>query len=76
MEKEGHLAKVNHPTDWVNFLVVSCRGDKIRICLDPSDLNKAVKREYYPISTVEEIVAKIPDAKVFTVLDTKSGTSN
>ena len=44
MEKEGYLAKVTQPTDWVNSMVVSSRGDKIRICLDPGDLNKAVKR--------------------------------
>ena len=73
MEKEGHLAKVSPPTDWVNSMVVSSRGEKIRICLDPGDLNKAVKREHYPIPTVKEIVAKIPEAKVFTVLDAKSG---
>ena len=73
MEKEGHLAKVSQPTDWVNSMVVSSRGEKIRICLDPGDLNKAVKREHYPIPTVEEIAAKIPEAKVFTVLDAKSG---
>ena len=73
MEKEGHLSKVSQPTDWVNSMVVSSRGEKIRICLDPGDLNKAVKREHYPIPTVEEIVAKIPEAKVFTVLDAKSG---
>ena len=36
-------------------------------------LNKAVKGKHYPIPTVEEIVAKIPDATVFTVLDAKSG---
>ena len=69
MEKEGHLAKATELTDWVNSMVVSSRGDKIRICLDPGDLNKAVKREHYPIPTVEEI----PDAKVFKVLDAKSG---
>ena len=73
MEREGHLAKVMQPTDWVNSMVVSSRGEKIEICLDPADLNKAVKREHYPIPTVEEIVAKIPDATVFTVLDAKSG---
>ena len=72
MEK-GHLAKVMQPTDWVNSMVVSSRGEKIRICLDPADLNKVVKREHYPIPTVEEIVAKIPDTTVFTVLDVKSG---
>ena len=73
MEKEGHLAKVMQPTDWVNSMVVSSRGEKSRICLDPADLNKAVKREHYPIPTVEDIVAKIPDATVLTVLDAKSG---
>ena len=54
-------------------MVVSSRGEKIRICLDPGNLNKAVKQEHYPIPTVEEIAPKIPDAKVFTVLDAKSG---
>ena len=54
-------------------MVVSSRGEKIRICLDPADLNKAVKREHYPIPTVEEIVVKIPDATVLTFLETKSG---
>ena len=73
MEKEGHLANVTQPTDWVNSMAVSSRGEKIRICLDPADLNKAVKREHYPIPTVEKIVVKIPDAAVFTVLEAKSG---
>ena len=63
------------PTDWVNSMVnsmvVSSRGENIRICLDPADLNKVVKCEHYPIPTVEEIVAKIPDATVFTVLYAK-----
>ena len=45
-EKEGHLAKVLQPTDWVNSMVVFSRDEKIRICLDPGDLNKAVKREH------------------------------
>ena len=73
MENDGHLAKMTKPSDWVNSMVVSCRGDKIRTCLDPVDLNKAVKREHYPIPTVEEIEAKILDAKYFTFLDAKSG---
>ena len=54
-------------------MVVSSRGEKIRICLDPADLNKAVKREHYPIPTVEEIIVKIPDATVLIFLETKSG---
>ena len=58
----------------MNSIVVLSQGEKIRICPDPADLNsQTVKREHYPIPTVEEIVVKIPDATVFTVLDAKSG---
>ena len=73
MEKDGHIIKVTEPTDWVNSMVVVVKPDKIRICLDPRDLNKAVKREHYPSPTVEDIVSSIPDAKVFSVGDAKSG---
>ena len=73
MEKEGPLVKVTQPTDWVNYLIVSSRGDKNRICFYAGDLNKTVMREHYPIPTVEEISAKITEAKVFTVLDVKNG---
>ena len=48
MEKVRHLAKVMQPTDWVNSMVVSSRGENIRNCLDPADLNKAFKHEHYP----------------------------
>ena len=75
MEREGHLAKVTQPTDWVNSMVVSSRGDKIRIYLDPGDLNKAVKREHYPIPTVEEISAKIPVPKCLQSLTQRVGIS-
>ena len=43
---------------------------KLRICIDPRDINKAIKREYYPIRTVEEIVTR---AKVLSVLDASYG---
>ena len=72
MEKERHLASVTHSTDWVNSMVVSSQDEKIRIRLDPGDLNKAVKGEHYPIHAVEEMAVTIPNAKVFTVLDAKS----
>lgn len=39
MVKDGHIATVDQPTDWVSSMVVVTRNDKIRICIDPSDLN-------------------------------------
>ncbi|KAJ8377065.1 hypothetical protein SKAU_G00076480 [Synaphobranchus kaupii] len=73
MVENGHIVKVDQPTEWVSSMVVVTRKDKIRICIDPSDLNVAIKREHYPMRTIEEVVSTMPDAKVFSVLDAKSG---
>ena len=58
----------------VNPIVVvrKSNGD-VRICLDPVDLNKAVKRELtLPLITVEEVAASMSGAKVFSTLDATS----
>ena len=73
MVKDGHIVKVDQPTEWVSSMVVVTRKDKIRICIDQSDLNKAIKREHYPMRTIEEVISTMPGAKVFSVLDAKSG---
>ena len=73
MEDDGYIVKVTEPTEWVSSMVVSIQGDKVRICIDPSDLNKVIKREHYPMRTIEEVISTIPDAKVFSKLDAKSG---
>ena len=43
----------------------------LRICLDPRDLNKAIKREYYQLPTFEEIASRLNVAKLFMKLDAK-----
>ena len=44
-----------------------------KICIDPRDLNKAVKRQHFPLLTIEEVVSRIPNAKIFSKLDATSG---
>ena len=73
MEEEGVIEKVDQPTDWVNSMVTVIKPHKTRICLDPRNLNEAVKREHFPLPTIEEVTARMPNAKVFSVLDAKSG---
>ena len=73
MEAEGVIEKVDQPTDWVNSMVTVIKPHKTRICLDPRNLNKAIKREQFPLPTIEEVTARMPNAKVFSVLDAKSG---
>ena len=55
------------------MLAVPKKNGKIRICLDPKDLNKAILRENYPIPTIEDIASRLHGAKVFSVLDAKNG---
>ena len=45
----------------------------LRICLDPKDLNRAVKREHFQLPTSTEITSKLAGAKVFSKLDAKDG---
>ena len=46
---------------------------KLRICLDPKDLNAATKRPYYPMPTLEDVLSKMTGAKFFSKLDARSG---
>ena len=70
MVKMGIIKPVHEPTDWVNSLVVVEKPNgKLRICLDPKDLNKAIKRHHFHLPTTEEILASMSNAKFFTKLD-------
>ncbi|KAL1277849.1 hypothetical protein QQF64_024522 [Cirrhinus molitorella] len=73
MEEMGVIAKQAEPTEWVNSMVTVVTANKIRICMDPKDLNKAIRREHYPVLTVEEVVSRMPNAKYFSVLDANQG---
>ena len=73
LEKMNIIVKETEPTDWISSIVVVAKPGKIRICLDPKDLNKAVRRPKYQMSTLEEVLPKLSKAKVFTTLDAKDG---
>ncbi|PIK51361.1 hypothetical protein BSL78_11729 [Apostichopus japonicus] len=46
-------------------------SQQLRICIDPRDLNKALKRPHYPIPTIESILPELANAKIFSVIDAK-----
>ena len=46
---------------------------KLRICLDPRDLNEALEREPYHTHSVDEITAKLQGMTVFTIVDFTKG---
>ena len=74
METLGVITRVHEPTEWVNSMVtVLKKNGQLRICIDPRDLNNAIRREHYPMKTIEEIIARMPNARYFSVLDASSG---
>lgn len=74
MESEGIISKVEGPTEWVNSMtVVKKPNGDLRVCLDPRDLNKAIRREHFKLPTFEEITANLLGAKYFSTLDAKQG---
>ncbi|XP_056891952.1 uncharacterized protein K02A2.6-like isoform X1 [Takifugu flavidus] len=74
MEKQ-QVIKVTEPTEWVNSMVAAekPRTGKLRVCLDPKDLNKAIKQPHYPLPTLDDVTAKLAGACYFSVMDARSG---
>ena len=74
MVKRGAIIKVDEPTDWVSSMTVTTRTNgKIRICLDPSELNKVIKREHYAAAVVQDKTHLLNGSDMFTKLDLKDG---
>ena len=81
MVSQGILEEVKEHTDWVNSYVIVEKDTgnahapnhsvkkKLRICLDPRDLNEALEREPYHTRSVDEITAKLQGMTVFTIVD-------
>lgn len=67
------IRPINESTPVVSQLVIVRKNNKIRVCIDPSDVNKNILRRYYPLKTIEEISANIKGSKYFTKLDCKRG---
>ena len=72
--KIGAITPVSEPTEWVSQMVAARKKDgSIRICIDPQDLNKALRRSHRPMRSVEDVASRMANATVFSTLDTRSG---
>ena len=71
----GVISPTDEPTDWVSQVVVVERKntDRIRICIDPRPLNKALQREHYHLPTLDEVLPELGKAKVYAKFDLRCG---
>ncbi len=78
MKSVGIITRVDEPTQWcAGIVVVPTRAGAIRIhvCVDLKPLNESVLQEVHPIPKVNETLAPLTGAEVFTKLhvDANSG---
>ena len=74
MEQLGVIEKIEEPTEWcAELVVVPKQNGKVRICVDLTKLNENVCRERHPLPAIEQILAQLSGAKVFSILDANSG---
>ena len=83
--KLGILGEVKEHNDWINSYVIVEKDSgnhhspnhtikrKLRICLDPGDLNEALEREPYHTHPVDKITTKLQGMTVFTIVNFKKG---
>ena len=66
MVARGILAKVNTPTKWVSSVLLRTKpnGD-LRVCLESTDLNKAIMRDHHPIPVVDDIIPSRMRGRLF-----------
>ena len=72
------LKPVHEATHWIDSFVLDEGKDKLgnlklRICLDPTNLNKVIVRELYHFKALEDSAHLLADACIMSVCDGKKG---
>lgn len=78
MIADNIITEVTEPTNWVNSIVCNVKEThdgkkKVRLCLDPKDLDKNICREHYYTRTIDEILPLLHNKNYFSVVDTSKG---
>ena len=74
MESLGVITKVEGPSEWCcGMVVVPKKVNTVRICVDLKPLNVNILRENFPLPKVDETLAQLAGATVFSKLDANCG---
>ena len=72
-----HKVDISEPIEWLNsFVCVKKPNGKLRLCLDPTHLNKWIIRPKHSAKLVDDVLHKLNGAKWFMVVDTTSSFFN
>lgn len=74
MERNKIISKTTEAREWIhNLVLIEKPNGKIRVCLDPKELNSSLKDNFYQIPTVEDLTLKLSGSQFYSVLDLKDG---
>ena len=73
LEKEHVIIKEEVTKDWLSSLVTEKPNGKLRVCIDPQHLNRALKRSHYPLPVIEVVLPELTEVEVFLKADLKDG---
>lgn len=74
MEQNKIISKTTEAREWIhNLVLIEKPNGKIRVCLDPKELNLSLKDNFYQIPTVEDLTLKLSGSQFYSVLDLKDG---
>jgi len=66
LEARNIVTPVNVPTAWISATVVTVKKNgNIRLCVDPKPLNLALKRNHYPLPTIEDVLPNLSNASQY-----------
>ena len=62
--KEGIIIDVKEHTEWINLIIPVMKSNGcLRLCLDPKDLNKAIKRNQWYLRMIDDILPELAKSK-------------
>ena len=74
MERNGVISRIDEPTKWCAPMIVTPKSnEKIRLCVDLTQLNRYVQCKNHPLPTTDTTLGKLTGAKFFSLLDANSG---
>ncbi|KAL0902510.1 hypothetical protein ABMA27_000364 [Loxostege sticticalis] len=69
---EKDIIRVSHSEYSSPLVLVRKKDNSIRVCVDYRMLNRKMVKDEFPLPVIEDLIDKLKDARVFSVLDLKN----
>jgi len=69
----GHIREIQYPKWLANVVLVKKANEKLRMCVDFTNLNKACPKDSYPLPSINALVENASGCRMLNFLDAFSG---